>query len=240
MSRDVHAFAPQEYTTADRASADERASFIVKTYTHLFGAVLALIALDTVLLNLPIAQSLTQTLFGGGGYAWLLALGAFMIVSHVANRWARDATSIRTQYMGLSLYVVAQAIILLPLLYVASNYGGPDVIPTAGIVTLCAFTGLTAIVVLTRKNFSFLGPFLGVAGFVALGFIVCSILFGFSLGMLFTVLMIGFACGYILYDTSKVMHEYRIGQHVAASLALFASVALLFWYILQFVMGSRD
>jgi FtsH-binding integral membrane protein len=36
------------------------------------------------------------------------------------------------------------------------------------------------------------------------------------------------------------MHEYRVGQHVAASLALFASVALLFWYILQLLMSSRD
>ncbi len=239
MSNDARSFAPQEYTLADRASTDERASFIVKTYAHLFGAVLALIAIDFVLLQLPIAERLTQTLFGGGGYMWLLALGAFMVVSFIANKWAQSSTSVQTQYMGLGLYVVAQAVILVPLLYVAANYGGADVIPTAGIVTLCAFTGLTAVVVLTRKNFSFIGPFLGVAGFVALGFIVCSIVFGFSLGMLFTVLMIGFACGYILYDTSKVMHEYRIGQHVAASLALFASVALLFWYILMLLTG-RD
>lgn len=91
----------------------------------------------------------------------------------------------------------------------------------------------------TRKNFSFLGPFLGIAGFGALGFIVCSIVFGFSLGILFTAGMIVFACAYILYDTSKVMHEYRVDQHVAASLALFASVMLLFWYVLQLVM-SRD
>ena len=238
MSHDAHTFAAQEYTLADRASVDERASFIVKTYTHLLGAVLALIAIDAVLLQLPIAKSLTETLFGSG-YMWLLALGAFMVVSHVANRWAHNAASVRTQYMGLGLYVIAQAIILLPLLYVAANYGGQNVIPTAGITTLCAFTGLTAVVVMTRKNFSFLGPFLGVAGFVALGFIVCSILFGFELSILFTVLMIGFACGYILYYTSKVLHEYHIGQHVAASLALFSAVALLFWYILQLVMG-RD
>ena len=40
--------------------------------------------------------------------------------------------------------------------------------------------------------------------------------------------MIVLACGYILYHTSNILHQYRIGQHVAASLALFASVALLF------------
>jgi hypothetical protein len=45
------------------------------------------------------------------------------------------------------------------------------------------------------------------------------------------------ASGYILYDTSNVLHHYRIGQHVAASLALFAAVALMFWYMIQLVMS---
>ena len=60
-----------------------------------------------------------------------------------------------------------------------------------------------------------------------------------SIGLL---AMIGFACGYILYDTSNILHHYRTDQHVAASLALFASVALLFWYVLRLLMAlsSRD
>ena len=75
-----------------------------------------------------------------------------------------------------------------------------------------------------------------VAGIAAFGAILCSILFGFSLGIWFTAAMILFACGWILYDTSAVLHEYRVDQHVAASLKLFASVMLLFWYVVRFVM----
>jgi len=85
-----------------------------------------------------------------------------------------------------------------------------------------------------------MGPFLGMFGLVALGLIVCSVVFGFSLGIFFTGVMAVFAGASVLYTTSNVMHEYRVGQHVAASLALFASVALLFWYILQLLMSSRD
>jgi FtsH-binding integral membrane protein len=233
-------FMPREYTLADQAAVDERASFIVKTYAHLFGAIVALIAIEAMLLTLPVGERMTELMLrGAGGYGWLVVLGVFMFVSWIANKWAHDSTSIGMQYAGLSLYVVAEAIILLPLLYVASNFAGPDVIPMAAIVTLCAFTGLTAVVVITRKNFSFLGPFLGIAGFAALGFIVCSIIFGFSLGLVFTIVMIVLACGYILYNTSNVLHEYHIGQHVAASLSLLASVVLLFWYVLQLFM-SRD
>lgn len=70
-----------------------------------------------------------------------------------------------------------------------------------------------------------------------MGLIVCAILFGFNLGVLFSGVMVGLAAGYILYDTSNVMHHYRTDQYVAASLALFASVALLFWYVLRLVMS---
>jgi FtsH-binding integral membrane protein len=137
---------------------------------------------------------------------------------------------------------VAEAVIFTPLMYFASRFAGPDVIPIAGIITLLLFFGLTLIVFLTRADFSFLRIGLGIAAFAALGIIVCSILFGFQLGVIFSAAMIVFACGWILYDTSNVLHHYRIGQHVAASLALFASVALLFWYVLRLVMAltSRD
>jgi FtsH-binding integral membrane protein len=52
--------------------------------------------------------------------------------------------------------------------------------------------------------------------------------------------MIAYAAGAILYNTSNVLHHYRPDQHVAASLALFASVALLFWYVLQLVIALSD
>ena len=114
------------------------------------------------------------------------------------------------------------------------------VIATAGIATLGLFAVLTTIVFVTRKDFSFMRSILWFGGFAAMGLIVCAILFNFSLGPIFTYAMIAFACGHILYDTSNVLHHYRVGQHVAASLSLFASVALLFWYVLRIVMASRD
>ena len=72
-----------------------------------------------------------------------------------------------------------------------------------------------------------------------MGFILVAIIFNFQLGAVFLYAMIALACGYILYDTSNVLHHYRVGQHVAAALALFASVALLFWYVVQLFMSRR-
>ena len=104
-------------------------------------------------------------------------------------------------------------------------------------MTLLLFAGLTSIVFITKKDFSFLGSILVIGGFVALGVVLASIAFGFSLGIVFSGAMIVFAAGSILYDTSNMMHHYNPNQHVAASLSLFASVALLFWYIVRFLMA---
>jgi hypothetical protein len=228
--------APRGLTAAD-AGVNERADFITKTYAHLIGAVGLFVVLEAVLLNLPITESLVGSILGTR-FGWLAVLGAFMVVSWIAETWARSSTSLGIQYAGLGLYVVAEAIIFVPLLFIA-NTMDPSIIPTAGVATLGLFGAMTAVVFVTRKDFSFLRSILIFGGIAVFGLIVCAILFQFALGPIFSVAMIALACGYILYHTSNVLHHYRIGQHVAASLALFASVALLLWYVVQLLM-SRD
>lgn len=226
------------YTAAD-ALPEERAAFIRKTYLHLAGAIAAFVGIEVFLMVSGIGGAIAQTMLGGQ-WSWLLVLLAFMGVSMLANWWANSQTSKAMQYLGLALYTVAEAIIFVPLLFLAQYKAGGGVILEAGIVTIGLFLGLSAVVFLTRKDFSFLGPILMIGGFVALGAIVAAIMFGFSLGIFFAWIMVAFAGASILYETSNVMHRYNTNQHVAASLALFASIALLFWYILRIFMGSRD
>jgi FtsH-binding integral membrane protein len=214
----------------------ERAIFIQKTYLHLAGAVGAFIVVEFLLFQLGVAEALLN-LISGSRWSWLLILGAFSLLGWMSRGLAAKADQVGTQYAGLGIYVVAQALIFAPLLYIAAYFSSPDVIPTAAVLTLAMFGGLTAIAFTTRKDFSFLGGILKIGGFVALGLIICSTIFGFSLGLFFSVIMVVFASAAILYDTSKVMHHYSTRHYVAASLELFASVALLFWYILQIVMS---
>lgn len=218
--------------------ARARTEFLHRTYQHLGGAVVAFILLEALLLNLPGVDRFVQTMIGGR-MSWLIVLGAFMVVSMVAEKWATSDASIGMQYLGLGLYIVAEAIVFLPLLYVAMKLAGPDVIPTAALITGVTFGGLTALVLMSKKDFGFLGGILRVAGFGALGLIVASLAFGFSLGVIFAWAMAVFACGAIVYQTSNLQHRFRTDQHVAAALSLFASVALLFWYVLRIVMDRR-
>jgi hypothetical protein len=218
-----------------QARPTERAEFIQKTYLHLAGAVGAFVLVEYFLFQTGIARGLYEFI-SGSRFIWLAIIAGFSLVGWLSRSLAERADSVQTQYVGLGIEVVAQALLFAPLLYIAANFTDASVIPTAGILTLLLFVGLTAVALITKKDFSFLGGILTIGGFVALGVIICSVIFGFQLGLLFSAFMVIFASAAILYDTSKVMHYYQPHQYVAASLELFASVALLFWYILQIVM----
>jgi uncharacterized protein len=219
------------------AEEDARAAFIRKTYLHLAVAIAAFVAIEAAIFTLvPVAalDSMMQLLFASR-WGWLVVLAAFMGVSWLAQSWASSNASQSVQYLGLSLYVVAESVIFVPLLYIAGAFA-PAAIPAAGVLTLVMFGGLTALVFITKSDLTSWGKYLWCAGFAALGVIIASALFGFELGVFFSGVMIALASAYILYDTSNVLHRYRTEQYVAAALALFASVALLFWYILRLMM----
>lgn len=235
-------YAPTDLFAA-AADAQERSIFITKTYSYLFGAICALIAIEVVLFNTVDTLAITKLMMGGQ-VSWLIVLGLFMAVSWIANIWALNSTSSAMQHAGLVLYTVAQSIILMPLLcitfVVLGGEQGMRTIQSAGLATGGLFALMTFAVFITRKDFSFLRSFLVFGSLAALGFILVAILFGFSIGPIFMYAMIALMCGYILYDTSNVMHHYRTTQYVAASLALFASVVTLFWYVLQLFLSNRD
>ncbi len=237
-------YAPDHEMYQDRdvfaidAVASERAAFIRRTYAHLFAAVASFACLAGFFLNTPVIKDAMVNIASA---SWLLVLGGFLVVSWIASGMARSGASQGVQYLGLILYTAAEALIFVPILAFAQLKSGGDstIILQAGAVTLIVFGGLTAVVMFSGADFSFLRTGLWVLGIAAFGVIVVASLMGFSLGLWFVVAMVVLMCGYILYDTSNVLHHYRTDQHVAAALALFASLATLFWYVLRLFM-SRD
>jgi len=163
-----------------------------------------------------------------------------MLVTSYADKMAMNSHDTGKQYFGLGLYVLAEAIIFLPILaFATSTINGPNILWQAGIATMALFGGLTIVVFNTGKDFSFLRSGLMIGGFIAIGLIIAGVIFGFDLGLWFSVGMVVLAAGSILYQTSNMIHKYSTDQHVAAALGLFASLMLLFWYILQIFL-SRD
>ncbi|NNC65711.1 MAG: permease [Gammaproteobacteria bacterium] len=214
---------------------ETRAAFISRTYAHVALSILGFAMIESYLFSSGLAQEIAPRMLGVN---WLLILGAFMVVGWLASHVAHRVESKPLQYAALAGFVVAEAIIFLPLLYIAMMTE-PAIIESAAGVTLLGTGGLTAVAFITKKDFSFLRGILVWAGILAIIAIVGSVLFGFHLGTWFSVAMIGFAGAAVLYDTSNVMHHYPEDRHVAAALELFASIALMFWYVLQLFM-SRD
>lgn len=218
------------------SAPDERVLFIRQTYVHVAGAWLVFFLVESFLLSLDITRTFTAlvlTLPGG----WLAVLGLFMGAGWLARVLVNGGLPMSAQYAGLALYVVAEAVIFAPLLVIALAVAGPSVIINAVLLSGALFLGLTATVFVTRVDFSFLRSVLTVAGVVSLGLIVCSILFGFNLGLAFSAGMIAVAGGAILYDTSRILREHKPGEHVAAALELFASMALLLWYVIRILLA---
>lgn len=215
---------------------DAKRLFISRTYTHLLGAILAFTGIEIFLFTSGLAEPIAQAMLGG---SWLLVLGGFIVVGWLSSSAAHRAKSPAAQYAALGAMVIAEAVIFIPLLYIADRFA-PGAITSAAIVTIIGFIGLTAIAVATGKDFSFMRGMLLWAGMGALLLIVGSLLFGFQLGTWFSVAMVVFAGGAILYDTSNVLRRYPEDRYVAAALELFGSVAMMFWYVLRIFVSARN
>ena len=217
-------------------SVESRSEFIWKCYAHVVGAILAFAGIEAYLFSSGIADRIAIPMLN----SWMMVMIAFIAVSWGATHMAHRLESITSQYAVFGIFVVAEALIFAPMLWMAMQMDpSGSMIESAGTVTLFGCGALIATVMITRKDFSFLRGVLVWGFFLVLGLIAASWIFGWNLGTWFSVGMIGFAGVAILYDTSNIMHHYPQDKYVAASMALFASIAMMFWYILRLFM-SRD
>ena len=215
-------------------SAADRSDFIWKCYAHVVGAILAFAGIEAYLFQSGIAARITAPMLSN----WWLVLGAFILAGWGASHVAHRLQSTTAQYAAFAVFIFMEALIFSPMLFIAATTQ-PGVIDSAAGVTVLGSVGLIATAMITRKDFTFLRGLLVWGGILALVGIFSSMIFGFALGTWFSVAMIGFAGAAVLYDTSNILHHYPQDKHVAASMALFASIALMFWYILRLFM-SRD
>lgn len=219
------------------ADGDTRQRFIRKTYLHLAAAVALFAALEFIMIKLGWHFVALQTVAKIGNIGFFAVILLFGFASSLMERWAHTSIALEKQYAAWVAGVVLEALIFLPIIGMAVVYfQDGNILQNASVVTLALVAGLTAVVFTTGKDFSFLRPMISMGIMVALGIILASFLFGFSLGLFFMGALIVISMGAILYTTSQIQHHYHESQYVGASLSLFASVGMLFWYVLQFMM----
>lgn len=220
-----------DHQSAINASTEDRIEFLKNTYVHLGYAILLFVILESLLLQLDNVSNIVESMVASK-WSWLFTLSLFLGVSWFADKWAQSEKSIGKQYIGLGIFIVAESLVCLPLIFEAIAIA-PDVIGPAGLVTILLVFGLSYTSYTSKSDFILLRQILTIGSFIAIGLIISSLVFGFTLGVAFSVGMVILAAGSIIHTTKQIQYEYRTDQYVVASLHLFSAIALLFWYILK-------
>jgi FtsH-binding integral membrane protein len=238
------------FIVADAPAAD-RAAFFRRTYGLVaigFAAFAALLAIFFV--GFDQRSGIAFAVFAGlgsmisslGGWSILLVMLAFWGATTVAQSLAFNRASRGTQYAGLGLYVILEALIFIPLIgYVIYSTKGnaSTVLLPAGIVTAGMIAGLTALVFMTNLDFSFLKVAIILGSFAALAIVIVAAIAGLSLGAWFSIAMIVLMATVILYQTNEIKNTMETDQHVAAAFILFSSFVTLLFYVIRFFAGGR-
>ncbi len=212
-----------------------RGDFVMRVYQHLMAAIVVFAGIEAIFLNTPVAEKLYDFVSSGGGTTWLLILGLFMVGQWIAANAAADLLNPQKQYAGLFGSALVYAVLFAPMLHYIFRYraDGGTTVAAAALITGVAFAGLTVVAFVTRKDLSFLRPMVMYGFVVAAVLIFGAIIFGFNLGVWFSVAMIALSGVAILYQTQTIIRKYPAQAHVAAALGLFSSVMTMFWYVLR-------
>lgn len=221
--------------SVSESASEIKAAFICNTYLHLAVAIALFITLQIFLIRTGIAEMIIGGFAGlGRGFIFVfLAVVFFFLVLFAIAKELVNSEFIVLQQIGFCLYVFLYSLAFAPMLSMFEINYGIGLILEAGIITSGLFLGLTAVAFLTQKDFSFLLTSLVISSFLLLFFAITGLVFGFSFRNLFAFLLVVLASGWMLYQTSKVLHHYQPNQYIAASIALFSSVTWLFWTILR-------
>lgn len=234
-SRPLDAYAaPLDLFAAD-AALSERLAFLRRVYVHVFASLLALAGLE----YLYMTTSIGTMIFGLFGQMWWAAMLGFMVVCWVAQRLAYSGATPAVQYVGLATYVVVESIFVAPAVLFAMRFN-PNLIGQAAFLTILITGALTLYVVLSRQDFSFLRNGLFLAGIALFALGLGSAIFGYSLGLLFSAGVVTLMCGYILYETSLIMHHLPTTAHVAGALMIFGSMSELFKHLIWLLSALNN
>ncbi|TEI00415.1 Bax inhibitor-1/YccA family protein [Pseudomonas aeruginosa] len=161
--------------------------------------------------------------------------GLFFLTVKLRNSaWGLVSTFALTGFMGYTLGPILNMYLGLP--------NGGSVITSAFAMTALVFFGLSAYVLTTRKDMSFLSGFITAGFFVLLGAVLVSLFFQISgLQLAISAGFVLFSSAMILYQTSAIIHGGE-RNYIMATISLYVSIYNLFISLLQIfgIAGGDD
>ncbi len=196
-----------------------RNTYLLLSVTFIFSALMA--GLSTVMHVKP----MNPLLFMVGAY------GLIFLTSALRNSpLGLLAVFAFTGFMGFSLGPILNA-------YITAFSNGPQIIATALGGTGMIFLALSAYVLTTKKDFSYLGGFLFVAIMVAFLGMIAGFFFQIpALQLLISAAFVLISSGLILFQTSEIIHGGET-NYISATVSLFVSIYNLFISLLN-ILGA--
>jgi len=220
---------PDNYAVAQQNASELatnkvlRNTYLLLSISFLFSALMAVVAM------------VTQAAPLGFGFTLIGYFGLLFVVNRLKNsQWGILGVFALTGFMGYTLGPILN-------LYLATFTNGAELIATALGGTGIIFLALSAYVLTTRKNFSYMGGFLFVAATVA--FLASIALFFFQMPLLNIAISgawILISSGFILFETSRIVHRGQT-NYIMATVTLFVSLFNLFLNLLNILgaLGGR-
>ncbi len=161
--------------------------------------------------------------------------GLFFLTAKLRDSaWGLVSTFALTGFMGFLLGPILNRYL--------GMAGGAEVVSSAFAMTALVFGGLSAYVLITRKDMSFLSGFITAGFFVLLGAVVASFFFQISgLQLAISAGFVLFSSVCILFQTSQIIHGGE-RNYIMATISLYVSIYNLFVSLLQLfgIMSSDD
>ena len=211
------------------ASTDVRAEFIRKVYGLFYGSLLVTVLVGAFCAQPAVAPALL---------AMWPVLGIVGFVCVLAMSFARRTSGLNLAL--LALYAAIQGAILGPILTMVSRVA-PGVPAEAAFLTISVFGGLTLYAMQSKRDFNFLGGMLFVALIALL--IAGIVMFFVNITLLHTLYCVGgvlIFSGFVLYDTSRIMHHLQPGEEVVGALEIYLDFLLIFQFILSLLTSSQS
>jgi modulator of FtsH protease len=174
-------------------------------------------------------QQMNILLFFVGAY------GLMFLVHKTANSaLGLLSTFAFTGFMGFTLGPIISAYLTLP--------NGAQLIMTALGLTGLTFCGLSAVALITRKDFSFLANFMMAGAIVLMLAMVAGLIFQIpALSLMVSAGFVLFASAAILYQTSEIVHRAGETNYILATITLYVSIYNLFVSLLSLLgIMSQD
>lgn len=171
------------------------------------------------------------------GIVWLvLFLGLSMVVGALRNSvWGLVAIFALTGFLGWSLGPVFSY-------YIRAFSNGSQLVMTALGGTGVIFLALSGYALTTRKDFNYLFGFLMVGSLVAMLAVLGGLFFNIpGLHLAISAIFILIFSGYILFDTSRIIHGGET-NYITATVSLYLDIYMLLVNLLQIlgIFGGRD